>query len=255
MRAAVLADIHGNLPALDAVLGDIDAVGVDAIVLNGDIATGPMPAETLDRLAELGEKAIWVRGNADRELVAAYDGVLNPDLPDAARAPTEYCASRLDLRHRDRLANLPLSITMGLAGLGSVRFCHATTRSDTEIVLVDSPIERYRDGFANTDEPTVVLGHTHMPFDRLADRRRFVNPGSVGMPYGYRGGLWALLGPGVVLRRTDYDADAAAEMFRSAAPEYPGLAQFVEENVLTVPSDAEALAVFSSWARAVTDPA
>ena len=139
MRAAVLADIHGNLPALDAVLGDIDAVGVDAIVLNGDIATGPMPAETLDRLAGLGEKAIWVRGNADRELVAAYDGVLNPDLPDAARAPTEYCASRLDLRHRDLLANLPLSITMDLAGLGSVRFCHATTRSDT--VLVDSPIE------------------------------------------------------------------------------------------------------------------
>jgi hypothetical protein len=63
------------------------------------------------------------------------------------------------------------------------------------------------------------------------------------MPYGYRGGLWALLGPGVVLRRTDYDADAAAEMFRSTAPEYPGLAQFIEENVLTVPSDAEALAV------------
>ena len=108
-----------------------------------------MPAETLDRLAELGELAIWVRGNADRELVAAYDGVLNPDLPEAARPPTEYCASRLDLRHRELLANLPLSITMDLAGLGAVRFCHATTRSDTEIVLVDSPIERYRDGFTD----------------------------------------------------------------------------------------------------------
>jgi predicted phosphodiesterase len=53
MRVAVLADIHGNLPALDAVLDDIDSAGVDAIVLNGDIATGPMPAETLDRLTEL----------------------------------------------------------------------------------------------------------------------------------------------------------------------------------------------------------
>ena len=100
MRVAVLADIHGNLTALDAVLDDIDAAGVDAIVLNGDIATGPMPAETLDRLAELREQAIWVRGNADRELVAAYDGRLNPDLPDAARPPTEYCASRLEARHR-----------------------------------------------------------------------------------------------------------------------------------------------------------
>ena len=75
MRVAVLADIHGNLPALDAVLADIDAAGVDSIVLNGDIATGPMPAETLDRLAELGEKVRWARGNADRELVAACDGV------------------------------------------------------------------------------------------------------------------------------------------------------------------------------------
>ena len=68
MRVAVLADIHGNLPALDAVLDDIDAVAVDAIVLNGDLATGPMPAETLDRLAEGGEMATWVRGNADRRL-------------------------------------------------------------------------------------------------------------------------------------------------------------------------------------------
>ena len=248
MRVAVLADIHGNLPALDAVLGDINAVGVDAIVLNGDIATGPMPAETLDRLAELGQQAVWVRGNADRELVAAYDGTLNPDLPDVARLPTEYGASRLDSRHRNLLADLPLSMAMDITGLGPVRFCHATTRSDTEIVLVDSPVQRYRDAFADTDEPTVVLGHTHMPFDRLADRRRFVNPGSVGMPYGGRGAYWALLGPDVALRRTDYDADAAAGRFQAVAPDYPGLAEFIEENVLTVPSDAEALAVFSRWA-------
>lgn len=249
MRVAVLADIHGNLPALDAVLGHVNAVGVDAIVLNGDIATGPMPVETLDRLAELGQKAIWVRGNADRELVAACDGRLNPDLPDAARLPAEYGASRLDSRHRSLLAALPLSTVMDVTGLGPVRFCHATSRSDTEIVLVDSPVQRYRDAFADSAEQTVVLGHTHMPFDRLADRRRFVNPGSVGMPYGRRGAYWALLGPDVALRRTDYDADIAAEMFQTVASDYPGLAEFIEENVLTVPSDAEALAVFSRWAR------
>jgi predicted phosphodiesterase len=185
-----------------------------------------MPAETRDRLAELREQAIWVRGNADRALVAAYDGRLNPDLPD-----------------------LPLSMAMDVTGLGPVRFCHATTRSDTEIVLVDSPVQRYRNACANTDEPTVVLGHTHMPFDRLADRRRFINPGSVGMPYCSRGAFWALLGPDITLRRTEYDVNVAAEMFRTAAPDYPGLAEFIEENVLTVPSDAEALAVFSRWAR------
>jgi predicted phosphodiesterase len=245
MRVAVLADIHGNLPALEAVLGDIDAAGADVIVLNGDMATGPMPAETLDRLAALGDRAVWVRGNADRELVAACDGELDPALPDVARIPTEYCASRLERRHRDLLAGLPLSLTLDVTGLGAVRFCHATTRSDTEIVLVDSPMDRYRAAFADSAEPTVVLGHTHMPFERLADRRRFVNPGSVGMPYGGTGAYWALLGPDVVLRHTGYDGQAAGELFRAAAPGYPDLAEFIAENILTVPSDALALAAFS----------
>jgi predicted phosphodiesterase len=245
MRVAVLADIHGNLPALDAVLSDVDAARVDAIVLNGDLATGPMPAETLDRLAGLGSRAIWVRGNADRELAAACDGALDPGLPEVARVPTEYCATRLAGRHRDLLADLPLSVTLDVTGLGAVRFCHATARSDTEIVLVDSPVDRYRKAFAGTAEATVVLGHTHMPFDRLADCRRFVNPGSVGMPYGGTGAYWALLGPDVVLRHTEYDHAAAGEMFRAAAPGYPGLTEFIAENVLTVPSDALALAAFS----------
>jgi diadenosine tetraphosphatase ApaH/serine/threonine PP2A family protein phosphatase len=116
------------------------------------------------------------------------------------------------------------------------------------MVLVDSPIERYRECFANTQEATVVLGHTHMPFDRLADRRRFVNPGSVGMPYGSDGALWALLGPGVDLRRTAYDVEAAAAIFRSRAAGYPGLDAFIAENLLAVPSDAEALAFFTTMA-------
>lgn len=245
MRVAVLSDIHGNLPALDAALADVAAAGVNAVVLNGDLATGPMPAETLDRLAELGDRAIWVRGNADRELAEAYDGHLNPGLPDEARIPTEYCATRLAPRHRDLLADRPLSVIVDVTGLGPVRFCHATMRSDTDIVLVDSAMDRYRDAFAGTDERVVVLGHTHMPFDRLADRRRFVNPGSAGMPYGVPGAYWALLGPDVVLRRTRYDTHAAEALLRAAAPGYPGLDEFVAGNMATVPSDAEALAVFS----------
>ena len=245
MRVAVLADIHGNLPALDAVLSDVAAAGADAIVLNGDLATGPMPAETLDRLAGLGGQVVWVRGNADRELAAAFDGALDPGLPDVARRPTEYGATRLAARHRDLLADLPLSATLDVTGLGAVRFCHASTRNDTEMVLVDSPVQRYREAFAGTAERTVVLGHTHMPFDRLADCRRFVNPGSVGMPYGGTGAYWALLGPDVVLRHTEYDGAAAGAAFRAAAAGYPGLDEFIAENILTVPSDVLALAAFS----------
>jgi predicted phosphodiesterase len=245
MRVAVLADIHGNLPALDAVLAEVEAAGADVIVLNGDVATGPMPVQTLERLAGLGDRAVWVRGNCERELVSAWDGTPDPGLPEVVRVPTEYCAAQLGRAHRDLLDGLPLSVTLEVNGLGPVRFCHATAVSDTAIVLVDSPVDRYRTGFAGVTEPTVVLGHTHMPFDRLADRRRFVNPGSVGMPYGTPGAHWALLGPEVVLRHTEYDRHAAVATMRSAAPGYPGAAEFLAENVLTVPSDAEALAVFS----------
>src|SRR6516165_11656099 len=99
MRVAVLADIHGNLPALDAVLADAEAAGANAIVLNGDMATGPMPAQTLERLAGLGERAVWVRGNCERELADAWDGTLDPGLPEQARVPAEYCASHLEPAH------------------------------------------------------------------------------------------------------------------------------------------------------------
>ena len=115
MRVAVLADIHGNLPALDAVLAEIEAAGVDAIVLNGDMATGPMPAQTLERLAGLGERAVWVRGNCERELAGAWDGILSPDLPEVARVPAEYCATQLDRAHRDLLEE-DLFLRVGIFG-------------------------------------------------------------------------------------------------------------------------------------------
>lgn len=87
--------------------------------------------------------------------------------------------------------------------------------------------------------------HGWQPFDRLADRRRFINPGSVGMPYGGTGAYWALLGPGVSLQHTVYDIHAAAAAFRTAAAGYPGLDDFVANTVITAPSDAIALAAFS----------
>jgi hypothetical protein len=91
------------------------------------------------------------------------------------------------------------------------------------------------------------LGHpgSRPPGEPARPGNRFVNPGSVGMPYGTPGAHWALLGPDVMLRRTGYNTDAATRAMRAAAPGYPGLGEFLAENVLTVPSDAEALAVFS----------
>jgi predicted phosphodiesterase len=246
----VLADIHGNLPALDAVLGDVGRAGADLIVLNGDIADGPMPDRTLERLAGLGDRAVWVQGNSDRWLVDAFDGDLL--VPGLATSPSEewfeWCAARLGRAHRDLLARRPFSVTLDVDGMGPVMLCHATARDDNEYILVDSPAGHFRAAFAGVPARTVIVGHTHMPFDRLADGRRVVNAGSVGLQYGHAGASWAMLGPDVVLRRTLYDADAAAAAMRAAARDLPGAESFIR-NVRTPARDTQALDAFTQTIR------
>lgn len=245
MRVAVLADIHGNLPALEAVLAEPDVRAADRVLLLGDIALGPLPAESLDLLVSLGERAVWVHGNCEREVVTAYDGKAAPGPTSEGALAT---ASLLERRHRDLLGDLPLTVTVDVDGLGAAMFCHATPRRDDEFVLVDSPLPVWRRALGGVEEATVVLGHTHMPFDRLVDGRRVVNPGSVGMSYGAPGACWALLGPGVDLRRTAYDPEVAAA--RIAAGPHPAAAAWAAEYVLAPPGDGEALEVFT----ALVDP-
>jgi predicted phosphodiesterase len=243
-RVAVLADIHGNLPALNAVLAEPDVLTADVVVLLGDIALGPLPGPTLDRLAELGDRAVWVHGNCEREMVTAFDGgvVPGPFGGEAAKS-----AALITPAQRDRLDGLPLTVTLEVTGLGPVLFCHASPRRDDEMVLVDSPPERWAEVLGGVAEPVVVLGHTHMPFDRLAAGRRVVNPGSVGMPYGHPGAAWALLGPEVMLRRTHYDTAAAAELIAASA--FPGGADWAAEYVIQHHPDSAALEAFTQIAR------
>jgi predicted phosphodiesterase len=245
-RVAVLADIHGNLPALAAVLAEPDVATADAVVLLGDIALGPLPAETLHALVGLGDRAVWVHGNCERELVAAFDG---GQVPGPNEGQAAACAALIGRDHRDLLDGLPLTVTLEVNGLGTVVFCHASPRRDDEMLLVDSPLPRWAAALAGVppEAGTVVCGHTHMPFDRLAAGRRVVNPGSVGMAYGTAGAQWALLGPEITLRRTWYDLAAAAAVI--AASGYPAAAEWAEEYVLNHYSDSDALAAFTEIAR------
>jgi predicted phosphodiesterase len=245
MKVAVLADVHANLPALEAVLADVESYEADRIVLLGDLAGGPMPAETIDLLASLGQRAVWVHGNGERELVDAFDGK-----PAAGRTGKDAlaCAGLIEQRHRDLMADLPLTVTLDVDGLGPTLFCHATPRRDDEFVLVDSPQERWTAVLDGVAERLVVCGHTHMPFDRLAAGRRAVNPGSVGMAYGPPAAYWALLGDGAVqLRRTMYNAEEAA--IRINASRHPDAAWWAETYVLRPHTDAEALTAFTALAK------
>ena len=227
MRVAALYDIHGMLEPLDAVLGELSAVEVDVLVVGGDVANGPQPAETLERMRALGERVRWVRGNGDRALATGDAGVA---VSPTVEASLRWTAARLTDEQRTFLGSLPESVVVNVDGLGDVRFCHATPRSDEEIVTEATPDDHLRSVLAGTDESLVVAGHTHMQLDRPVDGVRWVNAGSVGMPYeGEAAAFWALLGPGVELRRTPFDVERAANAILSSG--WPDAQSFVEQNL------------------------
>src|SRR2546423_5043636 len=222
-RVAVLSDIHGVLPALDAVLAEPDVLAADRIVLTGDIVAGPQPGAVLDRLRGLGDRIVWVSGNADREIVELRRG-RRESIPDAM---AEWAAGQLTPEQLTFMETFSRTVKLSVQGMGEVLFCHATPRDDAEIVLVDSELARWAEVFDGVTAETVVCGNTHMPFARLAYGRLVVNPGSVGMPYGRPGAHWALLGPGVDLRRTTFNINLAiTEITRACA--YGDIAEWAD---------------------------
>ena len=235
MRVAALADVHGNLPALEAVLREVERERVDAIVVCGDVASGPMPGETIDALRRL-DGARFVCGNADRGVVETFDGRPATDM----RGPlADWCARQVTREQRDFLASFQEAVALEVDGLGRVLFCHASPRNDVDVFTAESSDERVRSLMRGVGADVVVCGHTHMQFDRRLDALRIVNPGSVGMPYGEPGAFWALLDGDVRMRRTGYDREAAARRMKAKAA--PDVEAFVTENVLAVPSVEEAM--------------
>ncbi|MFI6480289.1 metallophosphoesterase family protein [Nonomuraea sp. NPDC050663] len=227
MRIAVLSDIHGVLPALEAVLGEPDVRAADRIVLTGDIAAGPMPVETLDLLVSLGERVVWVHGNADREVVEVAGG------KQCDYAISRFAGEQLRPDQVELLGTLPMTHAVELGGLGRTVFFHGTPRKDDEVILVDSTYERWAEVLGDLEADTLVMGNTHMPFVRLVDRRVAVNPGSVGMPYGTAGAHWALLdgeSGGVTLRRTPLDAEAVGDRL-IAESRFEGIVAWVGEYI------------------------
>lgn len=200
MRVAAISDIHGNLPALEAVLADVEREEVDAIVVVGDTISGPWAAEAFDLLKDL--EATVVRGNADREVIERSDryGPL-----------TRWSADRMGDERLAFAASWPLTSELDIDGLGRVLVCHSTPESEDPIYTRITPEAEITALFGGVDAPVVLCGHTHMQYDRtLANGLRIVNSGSVGLPYeGERGAFWALLGPDVEFRRSSYDVEAA----------------------------------------------
>lgn len=234
MRVAALNDIHGNLPALEAVLAEVEREGADVVVCGGDVVGGPFPAEVFDRLTSLPDVRV-VRGNVDRLVVEGSD-----------EYGQDWNAERARLGHARlaAVASWPLTVELEVESLGRTLFCHAIPTADEPIFTRITPDDEVVELIGDVDAGLVVVGHTHVQFDRrLPNGVRVVNAGSVGMPYERRrGAYWALLGPEVAPRHTEYDVEAAAAAIREAWPASEQQAGWLLEP----PDPDEATAYFES---------
>jgi putative phosphoesterase len=234
---AALFDVHGNLPALEAALAEPDAAAADLVVCGGDTVIGPFPRECLELLWNLGDRLVMIHGNCERYVLA-------PDEPGLVWQAEQLGPGRLA-----RIAELPDTVTLEIDGLGAVLVCHGGPASDMTIVTLVTPDGRLARILEGVEADVVVAGHTHSQIDRTLGAIRWVNAGSVGMPYeSEQGAYWALLGPDVELRRTPYDAEAAAERIR--ASDFPDAESFVADYVLSQHTAEEAAEEFEARALA-----
>ena len=228
MRVAALYDIHGNFPALEAVLAEVEREGVDAIVVGGDIASGPpQPREVVELIRSLPNAHV-IRGNADRL----------HDREFAGDEGLEWLFEQLGDEQVEWLVSLPFSVV-----LDDTLYVHATPQDDVTVVTEITTDEKLAGLLGEVEQPRIVAGHTHMQLERNIGGKLFVNAGSVGWPYeGRTGAYWALLDKGVSLRRTDYDLERTAKLVRSSG--HPRAEEIAAENILESASRAEAVAIF-----------
>lgn len=240
MQIAAIYDIHGNLPALEAVLRDIGREEVDLVLVGGDVVPGPMPRETLHCLLDLDLPVQFIQGNGEAAVLAEMEG-RESAVPEPFQAVIRHSAHQLQSEH-DLLANWAKTFRVSTDGVGEVLFCHATPRNNTEIFTRLTPEDRIRPAFVGVGEQLVVCGHTHMQFDRTIASIRVVNAGSVGMPFGKPGAYWLTIGRNIEFRHTLYDLVRAAERIQETT--YPDAIDFATHNVLQPPSEEK---MFSSY--------
>jgi len=243
MRVAAIYDIHGNLPALEAVLQEVRRAEVEIIVVGGDVVPGPMPRETLECLLDLDIPVQFIQGNCEIDALAETTGASAVRFPEQVREIMRWSAQQIFPEYEQFVAGWDKTLRIEIGGLGAVLFCHATPRDDNEIFTRLTPEERLLPIFKGLDVAIVVCGHTHMQFDRMVGKIRVVNAGSVGMPFGEAGANWLLLDGDIQLQHTIYDLSKAAE--RIQRTNYPQAQAFAENHVLQPPKEEQMLEVFA----------
>jgi predicted phosphodiesterase len=246
MPVACLFDIHGNLPALEAVLAEVRRSEADFVLVGGDVMPGPMPGECLRMLQEFEIPTQFIIGNGDRETATARRDEISSAVPAYFHEAMRWNAGQLTDDHVTLIDGWPLTRRLHVGGIGDVLFCHATPRNDSEIFMRTTSEATLREIFDPLDVHAVVCGHTHMQHDRTVGTTRIINAGSVGASFQGPGAYWVLLGPTVQLRRTYYDVEAAAARVRATA--YPQREEFASTSILTPPTEEATLKLFANAA-------
>jgi predicted phosphodiesterase len=224
MRVGLIADIHGNLLALDAVLAELAAEGVDEIVCLGDVAVGPQTAEALERIAEIPCRTVL--GNWDKYVV---DGFPSPrsELERKFIEMGEWWSEQLGSEHRDVIRGFEQVVEVALTPATKLLAFHGSPRSLEDGILSTTPddeVERMLVGF---HAPLMVAGHTHFAMARQHGSGLLVNPGSVGLPFSRLAPVMRMLPCtqyavvsaeddrfSVELRRSSFDAAALVRLIR-----------------------------------------
>ena len=239
MRIAAIYDIHGNLPALEAVLQAINENEVDRIVVGGDVVAGPLPDKTLTLLQRITVPTHFILGNAESDVLRHLAGKEINGLSERANEEARWVAQQLSFEHTQFLSSWTPALQLTTDTWGDVFFCHGTPRSESEIFTRLTSEKTLASIFEHLSASVAVCGHTHMPFERTIGKIRVVNAGSVGMPFGRTGADWLLLDTAINFNHTNYDLEKAAERIRQS--NYPHAEEFVVNNVLHAPSETKML--------------
>ena len=246
MPVACLFDIHGNLPALEAVLEEVLQSEADHVVVGGDVVPGPFPRECLDLLYSLSLNVDFIVGNGERETITAMRDGVSSAVPAYFHDAMRWNAAQLTEHDAKRISTWPLTKRLHVGGIGDVLFCHATPRNDSEIFMRTTADTTLLPIFEPLGVHAVVCGHTHMQHQRTVGTTRIINAGSIGASFQGPGAYWALMGPTVQLRRTYYDVERAAARVR--ATDYPQREEFAATSILQPPTEEATLKLFANAA-------
>ena len=231
VKVLALYDIHGNIDALEAVLADPRTTDPDVVVVGGDAVPGPFAREALARLQAINVPVRWVRGNGEREVARAVGKPASAGGDLAARTAA-ITATEIGDDQARTLGELPLMLE-----LDGVAYCHASPRRDDEMLTRLSTPDRWTDALAEINATVLVAGHTHQQDDRVVGSVRFINAGSVGLPYeGDGAARWLWVADGVPhLRHTTYDAAlAGARILASGWPDEDSVSAALVEPVESI---------------------